>query len=284
MNGLLLISIIIGLATQSASQKAYQTKTRGGTFVFAFGSTLFALIFFVATLSGQFVVSFEYLPYSVLFATFYVICTAFTVLAIKEGPLSLTSLINSMSLIIPSLYGIIFLNEPTSLTLYLGIALLLISLTLINVHVGEEDKKINARWVLYVLLAFIGNGGCSTVQRMQQINADGQYKTEFMVVALSIVVLLTAIIMLVFEKDKLAVSLKHGVWFFAISGIMNGMVNFFVILLSTRLPASFMFPVISAGGIITTFVLAIMVYKEKLSHLQYIGSLIGLLSIVLLNL
>ena len=44
------------------------------------------------------------------------------------------------------------------------------------------------------------------------------------------------------------------------------------------------FPVISAGGIITTAIVGIFVYKEKLSVMQIIGMVLGTASIVFLNL
>ena len=283
MNAVLLISIILSIAVQHFSQKNYQIKVKGGTFIFSCGAVFFALLFFIVSSGGKIILSTDYLLYSLGFALFYGIGSAFTVLSIKEGPLSLTSLIISMSLIIPSVYGILFLGEPTSLTLFIGIALLLVSLALINIKSGGNEKKINLKWVFYVSLAFIGNGGCSTVQRVQQINQEGKYKNELMICALLIVVITMLVLSLLFERKTIKISIKKGIGWFTLYGLANGMLNLFVIILGNRMPVSVMFPVMSAGGIITTFILSLCVFKEKLAPLQYIGSAIGLVSIVFLN-
>ena len=47
--------------------------------------------------------------------------------------------------------------------------------------------KITWKWILYVLLAFLGNGACSTVQVLQQRTFAGAYKNELMIMALLIV-------------------------------------------------------------------------------------------------
>ena len=40
------------------------------------------------------------------------------------------------------------------------------------------------KWIIYSLLAFLGNGFCSVIQKIQQMNFDGLYKSEFMIVTL----------------------------------------------------------------------------------------------------
>ena len=99
--------------------------------------------------------------------------------------------------------------------------------------------------------------------------------------------IITTIVLMIFagfnEKKDTLVNLKKGFCLFAICGIANGVVNYLVLLLSNRLPASVMFPVISAGGIILSAIVAITVYKEKLSKYQWIGMILGTISIISLN-
>ena len=74
--------------------------------------------------------------------------------------------------------------------------------------------------------------------------------------------------------------LKYGV----IKGFANGFMNYLVMVTSALLPNSVLFPSISAGGIVLTFICALVLYKEKLSVTQYIGYALGTASVVLLNL
>ena len=70
----------------------------------------------------------------------------------------------------------------------------------------------------------------------------------------------------------------------ALCGIANGAMNLFVMLLSTRMNASLMFPVFSAGGIILTWTVSRFVYKEKLALGQNLALVLGILAVVFMNL
>ncbi|MBQ7793127.1 MAG: EamA family transporter [Clostridia bacterium] len=282
MNSILLIIIIIAGAVQGVCKKEYDTRVSGGAYSFNAAATLFALLIFVVTGDGNFEYSLQAFAYSVGFALSYAVATAASFLAICTGPLSIGSLVIQYSLVVPTLYGLIMLDEPIEPLLFVGIGLLLISLVLINFE-GKEERKITFKWGVYVLLAFIGSGACSTVQKVQQINCNGLYKNEFMIIALAITILILAATALFTEKKNIAVSLKKGFVWYAICGLANGIVNLLVILLSLKMPASVMFPVISAGGIVTTALISVFVYKEKMSLQQKIGLVLGILAIIALN-
>ncbi len=66
-------------------------------------------------------------------------------------------------------------------------------------------------------------------------------------------------------------------------GIMNGTVNLFVMILSGMMSVSLMFPLMSVGGILVTFTVSILFYKEKLTRLQYLGFLAGIGAVIFLN-
>ena len=244
---------------------------------------MIASVFFVVTSGGDFGFSAQALKYSVAFALCYGVSSLTSMMAIYTGPLALTSLIIQYSLIIPTIYGLVALGESVSLMLILGILLLMISLIFINIESKGEKKKITLKWGIYVFLAFLGNGGCSTVQKIQQIDCDGMYKNEFMIVALVITGIVLMIYGKISEKDRFAINIKKGFFWFVMCGAANGLVNLFVIILSGRMPVSVMFPVISAGGIVAAALVSVFLYKEKLSLYQKIGMFLGTLAIVALN-
>ena len=283
VNALLLTIIVIFVSVQSVMKKAYNQKVTGGAMSFSAASCVAAAVVFLITSGGKLQFSTEFLPYSLLFALSYSVTVVTMMLAIMTGPLSLTCLITSFSLIIPTLYGILALNEPVSTNLFIGLGLLVVALVLINLE-EKGAKKITVKWVLYVVLAFVGNGMCSTVQKVQQLDQAGLYKSEFMIVALTISAVAMGIFALCTEKKALLPNLKAGFWTYTVNGLANGGANFLVIFLSSRMAASVMFPVISAGGIVLTFLISLFFYKEKLSKWQILGSALGLVSVIFLNL
>ena len=282
MNVLFLLLIILALSFQHISCKSYNQKS-DVVFTFSALVPLFAITFFIIPLKGSFEFNFTAFLFSIGFAVMYCMGVLGSLLAIMTGPLSLSSLIAAYSLIIPASYGLIFLKEPVSVFLIVGIVLLLVSLFLINMEKKGEEKKITLKWVFYALLTFVGNGGCSTVQKMQPLYCDGKYKNEFMVMAYAIAVILLFIPVILKERKGFVKNLRTACPYALIYGVSNGAVNFLVILLSTMMAASVMFPLISAGGIVLTVLVSIFIYKEKLSREQILGVILGVGAIVALN-
>ncbi len=289
MNAILLILVVLGLSAQHVTKKMYSQRTEGGAFTFSAFSALVALIFFLCTSGGKLYFSWSILPHAIGFAATYSLSIIFSFLAIKEGPLSLTSLVSSYSLLIPTVYGLIAWGEDFSLLLFVGIVLLIISIFLIRFepkadeNTAKDEKRLTPKWLLYVSLSFIGGGGCSAVQKGQQLAFKGAYKNEFMIVALAITFVVVMICAFCFEKRCVPLYIKRGALLYSICGAANGGVNYMVMVLSLRMPASVMFPIISAGGVLAAAILSMTVYKERLSGLQKLGLLLGILAIVVLN-
>lgn len=281
INTLYLVLIIIGISGQNVAKKPYTQKfNRKGSYFFIFLSSLSALAFFLF-LTPKMQFQPELLPYSIAFALAYAVSSIFTILAIAYGSLSLSSLIVAYSLLIPTLYGIIFLNDPIGIGFFPGLAFLVISLFLIN---KTNDKAaINTKWVICAALAFVGNGMCTVIQKMQQLRFDGAYKSEFMIFALAIVCLVVLTASLFTERKHIPTYAASGWYLAVIVGLFNGMVNLLVMILSARMPISLMFPLISAGGLIVTYIISKFCYKEPLTTIQFIGFLLGITAVVFLN-
>jgi drug/metabolite transporter (DMT)-like permease len=281
MDIIYLIIIIAGVSGQNIAKKFYTEKTgTNGTYLYSSLTALFSMLFFLLT-SKNISWNSEVVPYSIAFALSFATSSLFGLLAVASGPLSLSSLMISYSLMIPTFYGIIFLKEPISICFVIGLAMLAISLFLVN---KKNDKcPVTPKWLLFVFLSFAGNGLCSTVQKMQQIKFDGEYKNEFMIISLAIVFLIFAVATLVTNKDNFKSNFYHARFIAVSAGAMNGIVNLLVMVLSGTMAVSVMFPLISAGGIIVTYVVSKVFYKEKLTKIQFAGFLTGLASIVFLN-
>ena len=281
MDCLLLISVIILLPLQSIVKKPFTNKVGDkGSFTFTAILSFVALVFFVVTGKG-FEWNVGYLPYAIGFAASYIAANVFAVLAIATGSVSLSSLIIKFSLLLPTAYGL-FLGEGISAFFIVGIALLIVSMILINKP--EKGEKFSLKWLIFALLAFVGNGMCSITQKMHQQEFATAYKNEFMIVALGISVVASVVLALCFERKDTVQYTKVGFIPASLCGLANGAVNLFVMILNNRIPASLMFPLISAGGIIIIYLVSKFYYKEKLSKPQFIGLLIGIASVIFLNL
>ncbi len=282
MNIIFLIIAILAVTFQSPFAKIYNIKTGNRcAYLYTALMSFFAMLFFLFT-SKDLNFNKEIFIYSFVFALSYGSATAANLLALRLGSMALTTLIVSFSLMIPTGYGLIFLNEESSLWLYLGLLFLVISLFLVHYQKGEN--KISWKWIIFVLIAFLGNGMCSTVQRMEQIAFSGGYKNEFMIVSLLIVSITFLIISLATERKQLKSTINKAIIFPIIVGLLNGLVNMLVMVLGNKMPASIMFPLITSGHIIGNYLLSRFYFKENLTTMQTVGLLAGIISVVFFNL
>lgn len=70
-----------------------------------------------------------------------------------------------------------------------------------------------------------------------------------------------------------------------VAGISSTMLNLLIlIMLSTTLSESVIFPGIAVGGLTLTTVFSLIAYKERLTRNQWLGLIIGVVGLVFLNL
>ena len=199
-----------------------------------------------------------------------------------------TTLITSYSLMVPALAGLIVLKESMGIPMIAGMILLVLSLWLTNYRKKTADapkEKFTLKWLIFVLLGFIGNGMCSTVQKLapHYLGADVNLTlSTIAALGLSSAVLITASFLT--KETDLRSTLKVGAPLSLFCGLFNGAVNYLAIYLNQFIPASVMFPVLSAGEIILIVSYSLLVRREKFTAAQWIGFGVGVVSVVLLNL
>ena len=149
-----------------------------------------------------------------------------------------------------------------------------------------QKQKIPAKWYLYAALLFVGNGGVAVAQQAQQRAFPDLYKNSFMFVALALVTVFYLACALVREREDLKDTLRLGALPAVLCGIVNGVTNLIIVAmtLSTVVPIFVFFPIVSAGGVLVSYVISVLIFKEKFSAWQKIGILLGLISLVFLNL
>ncbi len=220
--------------------------------------------------------------------------------ALKTGPMALTSMIVSFSLLIPYAYGIVFLGEKPKLVQVAGLGMFILALVLINwnnlhvkgdtqikdgVHKAEgaaQPQKASGRWALFTALTLAANGFCSIVQKGHQNIYPGMYTSWFMAVA-GLTACILFLIRFVWQKNKVQLKAKGAVKYGILSGMFNGIANLILLILAAVENASILYPVVSAGTMLSVFVTGRIVFKEKMSLMQTAGFVVGLLAIVLLK-
>ena len=195
--------------------------------------------------------------------------------ALALGPMALTSILASFSLVLPMLFGLLFWGEKLSIFGIFGIPLLLAAIILIGF---KKEGPLSFRWLHFAFLTMAANGICSIIQKLHQRLFPQAYRFEFMIFAFGTVLVLLFIVSLC-KKSTARFSLNG-----ALAGILNGATNYIILLLAALVNASILFPMISITNIIAILLIGTIFFKEKLRRLQILGLAFGIISIILLNL
>ena len=67
-----------------------------------------------------------------------------------------------------------------------------------------------------------------------------------------------------------------------VSGVCVAINNKFNLYLSGVMDSAVFFPIVNGGGLVLTTLVAVLLFKEKLSKKQWIGIVLGILSVVFL--
>lgn len=235
-----------------------------------------ALIFFLPFFMGK---GFH-IP-TVLYACAYgflsFFSTTFGFLALMSGSMAITSLIVSYSVLIPCLFGFIFLNEPMTVLRIAGILLLSISMYLLKANKQSVPTKKN--WLLYVTITFFCNGLCSVIQKLHQIAFPSQYCTEFIFFSVCLNFILFGGISL-FKKGKLSSSVTT---YATIAGVFTTLANFTTLFLSAKVNATILFPIVCVFTTLFNVVISKFLFKDKFSILQLAGIVLGIVSVIFIK-
>ena len=222
-----------------------------------------------------------YLPLMIIT---YIGALLFAYMAVKTGPLSLTSITSSLGLLIPILYGIIAYKERPGIPFIIGLLMLSICIVLVSGEKKNDYQRVNLKWAIFNTLSIVFGGSFSTVQNVVGRVFVGKSNSGIMTVTLLSSAVAFFVISIIFERKDIKERFKSGVFYMAGAGICNGSSNLFVMLVIPLMSASILYPVMSVSSLITTLMISTFAFKERLSKKQWIGIAIGVISALLMNL
>lgn len=286
MNYIYLLASVFLIASGGISGAFYNRKNEGRKGATALYNLLVSLgSFLVLAVVACFSFRFHAptLLFSLGFGACYVITNISMLFALQNGPVSLTSLVMQLSLIGVAFWGFVFWNEAITPFVVIGCILAVAALVLcLKRKKGEEKTKISGKWILFSGLMFSGNAACTILQKTQIRMYGEAYGNMMMFFALIFAAIFCLIRFLTGEREDAKTILKKSGWIPLLAGILNGVLNLFIILLASRLSASVVYPVISVGGLVVSVTASMLLFKEKLNALQWTGVGLGLIAVLLL--
>lgn len=264
--------------------KKYDEKHSSGGMFFTGILSLFALIFFAVSDRNGFNFPSKMIPYAIVYGLIYCISYLLTFVALSCGSFTMSMLIISYYLVLPIIYGIIWLKEDVSAFTYLGFGLLVVSLFLVRGNETGEKKKINVKWVVSIVITTVGNGLLAILQKVQQVEFDNSCNNEFMMTGLAVSAAVLLIGGVIKDRKNLKEIIRYGVPYAGSAGVANGVTNLLGIYVNNLLPLSIVSPACAGVKIIMSFFTSKLLFKEKFIKRQIAGVIIGTAALIFLNL
>lgn len=282
MNYILLTVSMLSMVLKNCIFNTVGARSKNDSaYVFKFNAVMYilcAIIFFVLTLNTG--ISFFTALLGVLFSVFTVASNVYTVKALQNGPMHITVLITTSSMIIPTVFGMILSSEIPSIAKILSIAALIFFIYLSGQK--DENGTANKKWILYCLITFVSSGIIGILQKIHQLSV---YKDELFGFLCSAFACSFVLALLIIKGKKSEVKVEFTKKHYAVAlvcGLCVFTMNLINLKLSGVIPSQIFFPLVNGGSIVITSLASVIIFKEKLTAKQIIGLLGGLISLGLI--
>lgn len=228
---------------------------------------------------------------ALIFGVLFTVTILMLMKAMEKGPLSYSSLIFSLGLLVPVIFGALFWKEGISIPQIFGLLMLLLTLIMGSRptnRVDEPKAKVNLQWLIIVIASLLGNGMLMTVSKSQQMVIPGQEIEEFLILGFGTSAVLSLILFLYhrIRRGEKVGHMKSWLLFMLVivAGVTTASGNQIALYLSGRMPAIIQYPSVSGGIVLFSTITAVLFYKERLTRTKVIGLITGLAALVLLSL
>jgi uncharacterized membrane protein len=227
----------------------------------------------------------EWIYHAMIIGTLFIIVFNFYAFGTQKIGISITTLANKISLIIPVSAALILYPEKESFTILKGIAFFL---ALVGIYLSTTKSgrlTFNNKYIWIIILVFIGQGVSDAIFNdfAQKFPNEGGYlffMTLFFFASISGILILSG--KSIISNNTL--QLKSLFW-----GIIFGIPNFFSLVFflkalnDPKLSSSIVFPLVSMGVIVSSSIIGMILFKEKLSKNNWIGILLSICAIYIFS-
>ena len=208
----------------------------------------------------------------------YLLMTAST----QRSGVTITSLSSKLSVVLPTLAGVILFHEKLNFVASLGIVLALVALVLVVGRKNESSKTNQTNWLLPIFI-FFGTGTGDILMKLTEQRNEA-IDMSFMIAFIYFIALLFGIIIVTYDLIR---GKSKWQWKSAIGGIGLGIINFFSTFCVYHAMRCFdnvvLFPVYNIGVVSLTALTGWLLFKEKLTWKNYLGLTIAIVAVILIT-
>ena len=240
-------------------------------------------LFLEQEISLDIVLNSDWIYHAIIIGTLFIIVFNFYAYGIQKVGISISTVTNKMSLIIPVCAALFLYPETEPFTYLKGIAFFLALLGIYLSSTNGGKLSFDKKYLWLILLVFIGQGLSDSIFNdfAQKFPNEGGYlffMVLFFMATVSGILILTG---KSFNK-KNSLQLKSVFW-----GIVFGVPNFFSLVFFLKalgnMESSIVFPLVSMGVVVSSSLIGLFLFKEKLSKRNWIGILLSLCAIYIFS-
>ena len=210
-------------------------------------------------------------------------------MALTCGPVSLTVMIGGFSIFISTVASVIMFDEPVSVCQIVGIILLIASLILTTYekkHPGQ--KSVTLKWLVLSLLTLLTNGLGATLQKvysqLYSSSDKGDTSISLLVVIYVVATILSfAVVAFMKKPEGQKFEVKHVFPYTLAMGIIISVYQRLYMYGLAHIAGIFFFPMSSGLSSLAMTLIGVLMFRDKLSKTQWIGTACGLACVCLMN-
>ena len=225
-------------------------------------------------------------PLSLLTGFWFILTYVLMVVSSQHSGVTVTSLSSKLSVVIPTLFGVIFLKEALGVLPAIGIVLALVALFLL---VGRKEKgndgtkKTTIVIALLPLFIFLGTGTGDILMKITETKNTSTDLTPMIAFIYGVSFLFSLLLV----STDLARHKSRWQWKNALGGIVLGSVNFFSTYSVYHAMRMFdnvvLFPIYNIGVVSLTALAGWLLFKEKLTWKNYLGLAMAIIAVILIT-
>lgn len=282
---LLIISVACGVAKNLISKSGNDKFSWPDGMLFS--NIITALLAIVIFMSGKTNFSSMMSPGIIVQAFVLGACTMLSqmlhIIAVKNGSVSVCSLIYSCGFVIPTIFGIAAFGDYVSVTAIIGIIMLMAGIYAVSMpdSCGSNGKK----WLIPAFLAMLSSGMVGIIQKLYRHIYPECGLNEFLVLSFGFMLVMSLVLKLALrkpcEKEKVEKNGKYwmSMMILAVSVVAANKLNLY---LSGVMSSSIFYPCVNGGCIVATALSSRVLFREKLTLLQWVGIVGSVIAIILI--
>jgi drug/metabolite transporter (DMT)-like permease len=204
----------------------------------------------------------------------------------QRAGVAVAALASRLSVAIPAILAFFIYNDSLNLLKFVGLGAALCSLYLCTAPDGRSNADRSLSIKLLPLLLFFTFGCYFTIIKYAQAHFLNESTYHPYVMAGFLFAFLTSVII---GAARRLLVVRHFRIGHALAGVLLGAVNYIAVyalikmLALTGWQSSQLYPVYSVGVVGVSTLLAMILFRERLSRMRAVGLFVGLISVALLN-